>query len=1192
MARLGDVVEELKPGQARLGDVVENDPEDFDHTALAERMANGQKLYDKMKEAFGEHPAVLAPGGPTEAALRSIGFFPDPKRPTPLDPIFAMTEAGTRILGFGADMLLRGTAAGIAGAGEAVKQSAEHLVQTQTAKSINTAAEGAIGGPLIPTAEQMGRDTENFLDFLMTKTDPWKPTVGRVSSADGTVRAEPVGNAATPADVAAAARGIASGADHEVVSTKLRALYEEHGVHPNEVVADAAKDPALAADLASDSPVLPPRYTGFDPNAKPPKGTAEPKAGRIPDVSDDLNAAMQQRTEWPSRPIEPIAEGAEARPGISVSLGRHVAKLIDRTMPDIVRDAQIKTFPMAARDASVVARAAAKDFADAMRLARHDWQRRFDLVTKEFTEDRLKEMWDAADADSVAIQEGDRPTEVAKLAPRERGLNEAAQEHALDAFVEAVEVGIFKEDAEGLPSFMPRIVAWAEKQPAEGLVTALDPLGRNLKATTASARHRKYLTVEETEAAANRLGEKLGLGQASVVRDFRTLMLATAKLEEAIAGRRLVNAIKAYGKITDEPTVSVGAKPEGSKYRWFSLDHPAMNEYHVLLGRDEAGKFKAVLDERGRPQFKRVPVYIRSDFEGPMRAVLSQPNGPIYKALMEAKALASRYIMLSPLMHNQVIFGRAWPAMWGNPIATARLYWDGNKAKRGPIMREMIEGGLVPMSRNGAKMDVSSITQGPELGASIEAQVLGAIPNLFDPRAGKAVRTAVDKMGDFLHNTLLWDRVADLQAGLTKHYYEDLQERGFDPQTAMRMATHAGNRYAGVLPPEGMSAGARKIANVVLFSRSYALGLAGSIKDMFTGLPRDVLAQIERDQGVQTMLKARSFMQKRAIGIVAVDMALFYVAGSLAQSAFHVMMDDTTLEPDTREYLARMQKTYGFQPAGGLSRFLAEGASYADRARHVVDEVGHGRMINPVAMLGGLSPMSENEPGKDNRVLVGYQSDGTAIYMRMPVGKVGEEIVGMLTDPVRQAMSHVSTFVRPTKDVLENRDYAGRPIYNPHPEVPSDYLDTIAKIVSHMGAAQFPEKAAEAVWDLMTGTPTEDEKRVDVMQIVGTLTGFMFSKGYPGGPAGGVIAEQKETDKFQYSAVSVKLRKAVLEGRMDEAHQIMDKLRMDERFQQFTIDSITNPSARLVRKGMQKYIQGLPEYQQDRVNRFILQGQH
>jgi hypothetical protein len=65
-------------------------------------------------------------------------------------------------------------------------------------------------------------------------------------------------------------------------------------------------------------------------------------------------------------------------------------------------------------------------------------------------------------------------------------------------------------------------------------------------------RHRLHMTVEETEAAAK---AKYG-ADAYVARDIRALPLATAQLEDAVAGRTLINNIKDYGKSTGAEMVS------------------------------------------------------------------------------------------------------------------------------------------------------------------------------------------------------------------------------------------------------------------------------------------------------------------------------------------------------------------------------------------------------------------------------------------------------------------------------------------------------------------------------------------------------------------------------------------------------------------------------------------------------------
>src|SRR5205823_1587841 len=108
-------------------------------------------------------------------------------------------------------------------------------------------------------------------------------------------------------------------------------------------------------------------------------------------------------------------------------------------------------------------------------------------------------------------------------------------------------------------------------------------------------------------------------------------------------------------------------------------------------------------------------------------------------------------------------------------------------------------------------------------GRSLTAQVLGFVPGLFDQAAGDAVKSAIDKAGNFWHNKLLWDRVGDLQMGLYTNFRDDMRAKGVDPQTSARVAAHLANRYAGALPIEAMSNNARKIANMLMFSRSFTL---------------------------------------------------------------------------------------------------------------------------------------------------------------------------------------------------------------------------------------------------------------------------------------------------------------------------------------------------------------------------------
>jgi hypothetical protein len=81
---------------------------------------------------------------------------------------------------------------------------------------------------------------------------------------------------------------------------------------------------------------------------------------------------------------------------------------------------------------------------------------------------------------------------------------------------------------------------------------------------------------------------------------------------------------------------------------------------------------------QGGYRFDQVPIYVRGDFEGPLRAVLNQKAGALYKGAMDIKGKTMSLIMNSPLIHNAVEFGRAFPAM---PTRIIKAYFDGNRAK-------------------------------------------------------------------------------------------------------------------------------------------------------------------------------------------------------------------------------------------------------------------------------------------------------------------------------------------------------------------------------------------------------------------------------------------------------------------------------------------------------------------------------
>lgn len=812
---------------------------------------------------------------------------------------------------------------------------------------------------------------------------------------------------------------------------------------------------------------------------------------------------------------------------------------------DMGRDAQMLVAPMARGTGESMA--LAKDFANTMRKNRWDWSRIDKDISDRFTPEQRKRMWDAADEESVMRQEG-KPSEhmgLATLTPEERAGVAELQERAQKAWGRAVDLGMV--EGEGLPAYTPRMIVNAVGGATEKGGISLNGVGYNLRTNSSNLLHRKYLTAEETEAAAKR-----GLGAAAeLVRDIRTLPLATARLEDAISGRTLINNIKEIGARVGDDTVIEGNLPAGvDAKQFFSMtEHPAFWTWKPKLEKvsfedmdgNKITKMQAVKNEAGETIFERVPIFVRNDFEGPLRAVLTEKNGALYSAAMSLKGKTMSLIMNSPLIHNAVEWGRALPAMPGK-VATFKVYFEGNRFKNDVAgMHEAIDHGLVPIGNRFFKQDISSILEEPNLtpGRSWTAKVAGAVPDLFDPAAGAATKRGIDKAGDFWHNTLLWDRVGDLQAGLYVNFLNDLVGMGFNRSTSSYMAAHFANRFAGALPQEAMSNGARKIANMFLFSRTFTLGNVGVMKDMLTGLPKDVIAQIEREMGQlnpEAVGYAKSVARRKAIAVVATDIALFYVGNSILQSAINVMWGDSTLDKEAHGYVDRMRSALN----NTIEHPLA--------------------LLQPFNFVQSLSATSENEPNRQDRLFIGYTKDGQAIYARNPAGKIGEEFIGWMTGPLDMMRRKMGTIARPAWQIYSNDKGFGRKIYDPEADSVGKYLQNAANIARHLAEAQAPTGQINAAVDLVKG---EGDAKLNALQAFGPVAGLTFSKGAPGGPATGELYHARAQHDYAVQAAMPDIRKQIQTGDLEGARERMTELGIPPGLQRFYIRTTTNPATRL-----------------------------
>jgi hypothetical protein len=1025
-------------------------------------------------------------------------------------------------------------------------------------------------------------------------------------------------------------------------------------------------------------------------------------------IEDGPSASKQDilESQEPAEP-EPAPEPDKVLPRSFVS------KALSRFIPgadEVASAVRMAAAPMA--EGSVEARATAKDFANQMRDARFRGNFADTQLTKHFSRAQLEKMWNAADEQSVLEQKGE-PTEgkgLDTLTPEERRAVEILQADARKVFDQARALGMV--EGEGLPSYTPRMVVKMGDTGPRPFPDKDNPIsgnvGRNVRTTTGQLKQRLHLTAEETEAAAK---AKLG-DETELVRNIRTLPLATAKLSEAVAGRSLINRIRDIGKQTGQDTVREGAAPDDG-YKWFTLDHPAFKTWkpkqgstsvdegfdkhmmegleklaedlgvphdrvakirgkafawglasrdmtvktrfagpetvlthelghiidykyglaHMLTRRGQSAKelraladlryegiddvpesfkqyvrkgtekianmvhayvhmpdrfrevapetfqrFNEFLDEHPElaqlrkikpslvlgsrtmdvptTEWERVPIFVRGDFAGPLKAVLSEKNGAIYNGLMSLKGKTMSVIMYSPLIHNAVEWGRALPAMPGK-VATFLVYFEGNRAKNDPVtMREAINAGLVPIGHNYGFQDISSIQESNNIipGRSWTAKLLAAVPNLFDKRAGDAVKRAIDGLGDFWHNKLLWDRVGDLQMGLYTNFRDRLIRKGFQPDTAQRMAAHFANRYAGALPLEAMSNSARKIANLVLFSRSFTLGNLGAMKDMVSGLPRDVQSQILRDRGLEELTRANAYSKRKAISIIAADMALMYIGNSLLQSGIAVVRGTSTLDEEEKEYAERLWAALQAVKENPL------------------------KLLHPFDLAESLTPMSGNEPGKEDRVLIGHAPDGTAIYMRNPTGKIGEEFKGWLTSPLDMLKRKMGTVAKPLYEIMTNDQGFGRKVYDPYDDSTEGMIKNAGRIAGLFVQDQVPMQSINAVKDAIQGN---GDTTTNILQAAGPLAGLTFSKGAPGGPAVGLAYQARDEHDFAVNEAMPGIRDMIRGGDTDKAVEKMQALGMPPSYIRWVIRTTINPSLRLSPKGLRDFSRyATPEQQQ------------
>ena len=775
-----------------------------------------------------------------------------------------------------------------------------------------------------------------------------------------------------------------------------------------------------------------------------------------------------------------------------------------------IREAGLTLIPMSMGDQQ--AKSTAQKFANALRLAQHQWQTLDGYIATHFNKTQREAMWNAADEQNTLLQQGKstKGQGLDSLPPDQRAVVQGMHDYSTVLFARAKAAGMVQGD--GMPFWTPRMAVLIGEDgeysvpSGNGKSRSNDGVGGNLSTSSPNLKQRKYLTAAETEAA---MKSTLG-DNAELVRDARTMPLAMARLEQAIAGRELVNQVKDFGLVAGSDLVSTSKDPG-----FVTIDHPALMTYKPRFDIVD-GKPKPLLDMNDNIVMDRVPLFIHPDWEGPLRSVLSKDDGAWYRGYMLLKSKAMSAIMVSPLTHNMVIMGRAL-AYDPLQVLTLRAYFTGNAlARDSALVGKAISSGLVFMGGNRSTvMDITDVSRGigktggwGDINESIISKSAEALANVFSKGSGESIKAKMDAMGEFYHHDLLWKQVGALQMYIFNDYSNYLMDKGHPELAANAIASHLANRYGGAVARENMGYWARKALNVLLFSRSFNVGNIGAVKDTVYGLPAGLAAKIYADVGNAAGDKAmKASVGKARMGIAA-DLGMSMLLTAVTASAIKSLLDDETLDDIGKGYIRRFSE---------MGKEIAE---------HPMNPVSY----NPYQVL----PTNDNEEGKKSRIDIGSNEIGQHEYIRLPAGKVVEDTIGWLTEPFDTFKKKESPIVHSVWQAVTDDQGFGKPVKDPEGNV----LTNISQSIGHVLKAQIPYDSMMTIYDMTQGVGT----KLDAHKTAGFITGFSASEGNQRGPEGAIDFAVADRIKKQQAYAMDEVKRDLKYGKEESAADTLEKI--------------------------------------------------
>jgi hypothetical protein len=220
-------------------------------------------------------------------------------------------------------------------------------------------------------------------------------------------------------------------------------------------------------------------------------------------------------------------------------------------------------------------------------------------------------------------------------------------------------------------------------------------------------------------------------------------------------------------------------------------------------------------------------------------------------------------------------------------------------------------------------------------------------------------------------------------------------------------------------------------------------------------------------------------------------------------------------------------------------------------------------ILNPFDMVESLSPAGESAPGvpkemgKEDRIYIGKDNTGRAMYARNAFGKLGEEFIGWLTKPLEMIRRKQSTFVRPVREAIEGRDNWGTDLYDKDDHSMTGGIKAMGQLVGHWLAAQVPDLALGGLYHAVTGAPHGDIEAAKFLAPL--LTGTTISQGHPLGPVLGGIKQLEQKQEMRLRREYGAIHDLVERGEDDQARQRLADIGIQPGPAQRIITGIKNP---------------------------------